>query len=355
MAMSKQRSRWRQNLAVLTVTSLLCFGATEVALRLVAPVQTFVNPLRAFHRHDPDLGWTGTPNLKARFRHVDFDVLVRSDANGFRERQTTNAPGPGSPLCLVLGDSYTWGWGVENGEVFTDVMQNELGSLADVRNCGVNAYGTLQELLLLQRCLTNGLRPRLVIVMFCFNDFYDNINPAAVRPSLAVDGERVTLRNHPVAERIEGPFGKLVKQSHLFSAIDYMLAFTKEKRRTTELQRQAFPNRTVAAGPRAAMAYTLAGFKQTCDRAGAGLWFVRVPAFNEFLPGADAETGDTLKALCDQAGVQLLELAPEFRATGNRPTDFYFPHDAHWTAKGHQLVGRTLAGRFRQELEQTAR
>jgi len=353
--MTKRRSRWPQNLAVLAVTSLLCFGVAELALRLVAPVQTFVNPLRSFHRHDPDLGWTGTPNLKARFRHVDFDVLVRSDVNGFRERQTTNAPGPGSPLCLVLGDSYTWGWGVENGEVFTDVMQNELGSLADVRNCGVNAYGTLQELLLLQRCLTNVLRPRLVIVMFCFNDFYDNINPAAVRPSLAVDGARVTLRNHPVAERIEGWSGNLVKQSHLLSAIDYMFAFAKENRRTTELQRQTFPNHTVAAGPRTAMAYTLAGFKQTCAHAGAGLWFVRVPAFSEVPPGADSETSDTLKTLCDQAGVQLLELAPEFRAAGDRPLDFYFPHDAHWTAKGHQLVGRMLAGRIRQELAPAGR
>jgi lysophospholipase L1-like esterase len=355
MAMTERRSRWLQNLAVLAVTSLLCFGATEVVLRVAAPVQTFVNPLRSFHRHDPELGWTGTPNLKARFRHADFDVLVRSDANGFRDRQTTNAPGPGSPLVLALGDSFTWGWGVENGEVFTDVMQNDLGRLADVRNCGVNAYGTLQELLLLQRCLTNGLQPRLVIVMLCFNDFYDNINPAAVRPSLAVDGTNVTLRNHPVAERIEGWSGNLVKHSHLLSAIDYMFAFGKEKRRTTELQEQAFAHRTVAAGPRAAMAHTLAAFKQTCDRAGARLWFVRIPESGEVLSGAHSEAGDTLKTLCDQAGVELVELAPEFRAAGDHPQDFYFPHDTHWSAKGHDLAGRTLAGRLRQELAQTGR
>jgi lysophospholipase L1-like esterase len=348
--MTRRTSEWLKKFVVLGVTSVLCFAAAEIVLRVVAPVQTFVNPLRSFHRYDPDLGWTGTPNLKARFRHVDFDVLVRSDANGFRERQSTNAPGPGSPLVLVLGDSFTWGWGVENGEVFTDVMQNELGSLADIRNCGVNAYGTLQELLLLQRCLTNGLRPRFVIVMFCFNDFYDNINPAAIRPSLAVAGTNVTLRNHPVAERIEGWSGNLVKKSHLLSAIDHVFAFAREKRRTTALQQQTFSNHTVAEEPRAAMAFTLAEFKQTCDRAGAGLWFVRIPALREVQSGTHSDTGDTLKTLCEQAGVPLLELAPDFRAAGDRPLDLYFVHDEHWSAKGHQLAGRVLAGRLRPEL-----
>ena len=354
--MAGRRTRWLKNLTVLGVSTLLCFVAMEVVLRVVTPIKTFVNPLRSFHRHDPELGWRGTPNLKARFSHVDFNVLVRSDAQGFRERQSTNSPGQGSPLLVVLGDSLTWGWGVENGEVFTDVMQNELGSLADVRNCGVYAYGTLQELLLLRRCLTNGLRPRSVVVMFCANDFYDNINPAAVRPSLAVEGTQVALRNYPVAEKIKGWFGNLVKRSYLLSAIDYVIAFRREKRHVAGLERETFTNHTVAAGPRTAMAYVLTEFKQTCDRAGARLWFAFAPAFTEAQTGAVSEVSNTLKSLCEQAGVPLLDLTPDFRAAGGeRPPDLFFAHDSHWNAKGHQRVGRALARRLRPELAQAGR
>jgi lysophospholipase L1-like esterase len=353
---STRSTQWLKNLAVLAGSTLLCFAAAEVALRLISPVQTFVNPAGSFHQPDPELGWTGTPDLEARFRKVDFDVLVSSDASGFRARKSTVQVSPNSPVVAVLGDSFTWGWGVENGSVFTDVMQNALGVQADVRNFGMNAYGTLQELLLLKRLLKNGLQPRYVFVMFYGNDFYNNVDTDPWQPWLAVDGTNVVLRNFPVARRSVSRVKQLVKQSHLLSSIGYVFDFTKAKRRVKKLEGITFEDGAVAEGPRRAMAYCLKEFAAVCAEASIQLWFVYVPAFNDVQLEAASQNRETLRTLCAEQGVRLLDLTEHFRrGASGRPVTLYFPHDAHWNAEGHCLAGTVLADSLTKEMAAEAR
>ncbi len=129
---------WKR-LALVVGSTLFCAIALELALRIFSPVTTFVNPLGSFHQPDPDLGWTGTPNVSARFKKVDFDVAVSLDANGFRKKAAKVQPASGSPVVAVFGDSFTWGWGVDDGKVLTDVAQDEAGPAFDIRNYGVDA------------------------------------------------------------------------------------------------------------------------------------------------------------------------------------------------------------------------
>ena len=84
-------------LTVSLVTTLLCCVIAELALRLISPVQTCVNPLNSFHRFDSERGWLGVPNREAKFRKPDFDVMIRTDADGFRKRESAVQPRPGNP------------------------------------------------------------------------------------------------------------------------------------------------------------------------------------------------------------------------------------------------------------------
>lgn len=339
-----------KNLAVLAVSTVVCFVAAELALRLISPVQTFVNPAGSFHQPDQELGWTGVPNLKARFRKVDFDVLVSSDGTGFRARKTTVQPALDSPVVAILGDSFTWGWGVENGEVFTDVMQNELGTQADVRNFGVNAYGTFQELLLLHRLLTNGLSPQHVFVMFFQNDFYNNLDEDSWQPSLAVNGTNVMMRNYPVARRSVSPLKQAVKKSHLLSSIAYAFNFIKAKRRVQRLEDNAFEDGAVAEAPRRALSYCLREFSSVCQASNIELTFVYIPSFSDVQMETISQTREALRTLCDEQGVRLVDLTSDFRKeAAGRPGSLYFPHDAHWNAEGHRLAGKTLANLIRKK------
>ena len=60
---------------------------------------------------------------------------------------------------LVLGDSVTFGWGVSQGETFSDQMepllQEQTGARWQVINAGVNGYNSEQEAIYLR---TEGMR-----------------------------------------------------------------------------------------------------------------------------------------------------------------------------------------------------
>ena len=77
----------------------------------------------------------------------------------------------------MLGDSFTWGYGVADDEVFTEVLEHNLaerGTRCEVINTGVSGWGTDQEYLFLT---DEGFKyePDLVVVaFFLFNDPRNN-------------------------------------------------------------------------------------------------------------------------------------------------------------------------------------
>ena len=84
----------------------------------------------------------------------------------------------GAVRIACVGDSITRGTFVwhRKANAYPAQLQAMLGDRFCVRNFGVNAYGTFQELLLLHRLLTNGPSLHQVFVMFYQNDFYNNLD-----------------------------------------------------------------------------------------------------------------------------------------------------------------------------------
>jgi len=187
--MSAARSSAWKKLVLLSSTLFICMVLTEVGLRVVSPIRSFVNLMTSFHRTDPLLGWLGVSDLDARFHQIDFDVRVRHGKGGFRLREGNVAPLPRSPVIAFLGDSFTWGWGVTGGRQFTDLVQERLGDGFDIRNLGVNNYSTVQEWLLLRREMSNGLDPRFVVVMLFNNDYQENLDPDVRRPRVLLEAQ----------------------------------------------------------------------------------------------------------------------------------------------------------------------
>src|SRR5262245_26055131 len=103
----------------LVMMGLLLAGfIAEIMLRVTDVVADFERPLSSSHQSDAYLGWSGKPNLSLRFRRPEFNVLVEHDAEGWRQPKPARPAVPTSRI-LVLGDSFTWGTGVSQGEVFT--------------------------------------------------------------------------------------------------------------------------------------------------------------------------------------------------------------------------------------------
>ena len=82
---------------------------------------------------------------------------------------------PPEVALLTVGDSFSWGHGVENEDTYTARLAARWGVPA--ANLAFSAYGTVQSLQMLQRSLD--LRPRVVVYGFIADHMKRNSSPCA--------------------------------------------------------------------------------------------------------------------------------------------------------------------------------
>ena len=155
---------------------------------------------RTGHRYlfDPRLGWRNIPGWSGETNGKPLTINSR----GMRDREYALAKPAGVTRVLVLGDSYTWGYGVANQEIYTEVLERSLakgGAKVEVINSGVSGWGTDQEYLFLER---DGIKYQpdvVVLALFLFNDPENNASSRQYGLSKPVFMDPLmTLANMPV-------------------------------------------------------------------------------------------------------------------------------------------------------------
>ena len=126
----------------------------------------------SYVQHDAALGWSYVPGAISRHVTEEFDVRIEINSDGFRGRDWERKR-PQALRMLVLGDSETFGWGVDQENTFASLLAREHRDW-QVLNAGVSGYGTDQQLLLMKRLLPV-VEPDLVICVFAYNDLFENI------------------------------------------------------------------------------------------------------------------------------------------------------------------------------------
>jgi len=321
----------------------------EAVLRVAGYSPTYVNPLNSFHGGDKQLGWVGIPSFTGRFHKKDFDVLISMNEKGFRKLQSKIQPSPGARSVMFLGDSFTWGWGVSQGNVFTDYLQNELGPGFRVINCGVNSYGTVQEKILLQQLLPVD-KPIAVGVMFCFNDFDDNVNRSKLdRPYCTLESGKVVLHNSPVAHPIGGIFSRLMRNSYAVSFLAYY------SNQLNQVIKDNIPGHAANRGLKSPapsielkmiMEHTLSEMKATSQSNGARLFVVYIPLAAELDSSYISVYLPAMREICAKLEIDFLNPTECMRAvypeTGPKGEPLYFTNDGHWTAEGHRIAALVI-------------
>ncbi|MBL4770705.1 MAG: hypothetical protein JKY61_06100 [Planctomycetes bacterium] len=123
----------------------------------------------AVGRRDTELGWANRAGASGHIAGEGLDYTVSINSLGFRDPERKYAKPDGIKRVLVLGDSVAWGWGVDNGERFSDLLELRLGEGVEVINMGVPGYGTGQQFWNLEKF---GWRyePDLVVLCLVLND-----------------------------------------------------------------------------------------------------------------------------------------------------------------------------------------
>lgn len=320
MACSSRRRRpWRHRLALLAGASLVALGAGEGATRVWGAVHERPGPTQ-FLDYDAGLGWRNRPRYAGRHQTDDFDVAVCFDAAGARIAADAAAEPPGARGgVLAIGDSTTFGWGVEAEQAFAARLAGRLH--VPVRNFGVSGYGTDQQLLQL-RSLLAAQAPQLVIVTHQDNDVaevlqqhaYGRYKPAFEPAAAAAD---LRLVGAPV------PTSWWAEHSELW--------------RTVQKRLGAFETRTLAADElgrgRALVRQLYQAMHQECALHGATLLLVFADA--EWLATAPATGG----------WPRTLDLTATFAALRQHGA-LSFAHDPHWLPHVHTAIAVALADRI---------
>jgi len=141
----------------------------------------------AYTMPDEELSHVNKPLADVDVRGADFRYRVRINAMGFRGKKLRSSA---DVRILLIGDSCTFGSGVDDDETFAFHLQrllNEAGNeRVEVINAGVYGYGALQAKGLALR-VWDAIKPDIVVFTHCGNDFADDLRH--------LDGRYTQLRN----------------------------------------------------------------------------------------------------------------------------------------------------------------
>jgi hypothetical protein len=359
-----EQHRIRSALAAALTFAVSCavgLGLLEVASRWLMPISPgmrWVLPGDAPSQSPDQVVFVANrlrflPNVSFRQVAAEFDVLTTIGKFGHR------VPEPqGNPDLVFLGDSFTWGQGVEDDQTFASLYCQALQlSCADLAR---PATGTGTQVDILEDYLTHeGWRPRevklfmlvMTSALMTGNDLVDNLDYAQAFPNRLVPGPRVVAEpdapspgSVPVdvntlghgayspAEWIVKQRAILLRESNLVRVV-YSIAGLKLREWLTP----------AAAEDRLHQALDITrGLLARLDADSREFGFhyeiVLLHPIQDLARGTDRQTLEALREIAPP-GVHVLSTADALR---DQPSRFYFPFDGHLNASGHRRVAEFL-------------
>jgi len=325
-------------LCSLLLASLLAEGLSRIFFPLWAPRTGRVTE---FWQYNSRYGWTHIPLVSGSFESYGFDTKVRINSKGFRGREIDYARDRQFMRVLMLGDSYVWGFGVQEEEMFTSRMEALIPNL-EIVNLGVSGYSTDQELLLYE---DEGRKYKadLAVIVVAFNDFEGNMlttqshvygKPAFV---LQTNGD-LAIINQPVVQTslIKRTAVRLASYSYVLTQLNRYLTepklhppLTIDKNQTKRFPRSAGEEMT---------ARLIMELKRATSQDGIQLLVVLVDGFGN-------DRG--IVSFFAEANIDCLVLDEHMDF---QDKSLHLPDGFHWSSKGHEAVARVLGEKIKPKL-----
>jgi hypothetical protein len=305
----------------------------------------YVSPERdKFWAYDPQLGWAQRPGQEGWFETAQFRTYVRVNPQGLRDDEHTYARSDGRSRILVLGDSFAWGYGVDEAERFSERLETALN--VEVINAGVSGYSTDQELLWDR---DEGVKydVDLVLLVLTGNDIGDVhqslVSNIYYKPRYVLEDGRLTLEGYPVPQTSR--LGRFVYRFCQHSSLAYLSVqrfFDLRAMLAAGLERSAHASTAVSDGEPAEQPFALTIALLNDMRASVraqGARFLIVATDHWWNNPSPATYSDLVTALTSQAFPVLdVEAMPGFDRES-----MLIPGDGHWNEAGHAFVAEQVA------------
>lgn len=304
----------------------------------LATFATADRPPQPPYRLDEKMGFALLPDQRASMPFAETSqghYTLRTNALGLRDDRALVPKKSGVLRVLVVGDSMTFGVGVEREQAFPAVLERALAmSLhsrpVEVVNCGCIAWGQREEIGLLES-LGPKLRPDLIVLEFTVaNDPLDDLRYLDTEglvpdPEVADRCARSLWFNNPLA--------RWSRAYLVWDAVRHILRY----------RMMCNPVILDHACGLVERAHRVAG------RLGAvfvvfvapTLAQVRNTPLQRWLHTSSID--DAVMSSARKNGVVALDALDALRVASAKGESLYFPKDLHWNARGHDIVGNALA------------
>lgn len=306
------------------------------------------------------------PGFSGYLKEEEFRTNVEINALGYRQAEFEQQK-DGQQRILVVGDSFTFGYGVEESDGYVRVMERELnggkpGSVEAI-NAGVPAWWTDSYYLYLK---TRGiaLQPDIVVLgLFMGNDIDARDARFAIWPAvdaqglpLATTSERVRIDNgHRVRVKRRARWTvPVLRNSHLFQLL-YSSVKNVGRVLSPKVQAQTLYQEKYSAETEEIIVKVealISAMKTLSNQAGARFLVAMIPERNQVYPpaGGDEAALDYAKPqrlfaeFFSRENIEHIDLLPAMhRAAIASDEPLYYSKDSHFTATGYAIAGKEIA------------
>ena len=284
----------------------------------------------------PYLLWEMSPGTR-----TELDAQVHVNTLGLRGDEISKTKDAGTRRILIVGDSSVYGHGVNQDEVFSQILNKSLGTSIEVINGGVPGYSTYQTLNLLDLRGWDTKPDLLVIANLWSDNNFDTF----------VDRELISQRTAFDASWA-APVSTVLQKSALYRWLDWTVRLAP---RAEEVKKVGWMlGRGSAGGHRRVevndYADNLRTMVQRAQSNEAEVLFLALA--NTVDLGVETEGAhawplyrEVMEDIATQTGAPFVAVQPAFEASG-LPVSKLFIDEMHPSPAGHAIIAATLHSRL---------
>jgi lysophospholipase L1-like esterase len=326
----------RAQLAVLAASLLACLAGAETVVRVVYGRPVHFRYPQEFYRPDPEIGHWLEPGQRS-FTH---DRAVATNSLGLRDREFLKRVPEGTKRVLALGDSQTYGEGLDVGDTWPKQLERRLSEAPaslrwEVINAGISGTDTWQHERILDR-LAASYDFDVAVLGFYVNDVTPIYETSAARTRTNTAAKRAiyVLKRSALFSLFWGAYQSLVRGADVATAERQILDGT--------------PSERVRAGWEQ-VDRSIGAMKARCDQAGARLVVAVLPRRDQVQGAQPARAYDRrIAEIAQQHGIAVIDLLDPLRAAyAQHGERLFLSFDGHNSAVANRVVSDQLAESLR--------
>lgn len=355
------------NVSFLLFTTIFFFLVLEIGLRFISPspnLFSFAGTDPAVFQESTIIPWTLKPNASAPFVSLDFNTEITINSFGLRDKNRTLEKDINTYRIIAVGDSFTYGFGVNNNETYPAILEDLLNRHVqnkqfEVWNAGFASGYTEDTFYLYLREKGLQFKPDMILVgLYVENDVldflknnytYDDYGKLVRVTSNFYHVENGKLRRGGSTEFSIGKRMKLYLKKFLlrYSKI-YAYFYNAFSSMAAEENNPIFDEEysDIVQENFEKVKYYLKQIKALGDEHNIPVVVILLPGktsvdalWETYLSKNPKSIRDKpekiLLSYCEELNITCLDLWPYF--THNTEGEkYYFEHDVHWSREGNQ-------------------